>query len=362
MFYPRFKPGHEPVLFGDNEIMVGGGIPGIADVIRSPEPWLWPLFVVLDGTHSVDEVVTHLVRLFPGLAEADVVEAINDLVAAAHIENASVGSPLPVELREQHRAAIELYACMSRIPLRSGEECQQLLAEARVAVIGLGGVGCGAALILAMSGIGHLHCVDRDRVELSNLHRQLLYTRSDIGEFKVHAALRRLARHNPDITLTGEVLSIDGPDELSRLASECDVLLLTADRPAEIRAWANEACIATGTSWVHSGYTGPLTNIGVYRPGTGPCYGCGQLANRDKLAARPMTPWPPGVGVDRPHAANAVSVGIAGTYAALFVTSLLTGVPSLPVNREYRFNLVQPARPHSIRLPAPRVDCPACRS
>jgi molybdopterin/thiamine biosynthesis adenylyltransferase len=78
---------------------------------------------------------------------------------------------------------------------------QAALESARVLVIGLGGLGCPAAQYLAAAGIGHLGIVDHDKVEYSNLHRQLLYTADDIGEAKVRVASPRLHALGPHMQI-----------------------------------------------------------------------------------------------------------------------------------------------------------------
>ena len=80
------------------------------------------------------------------------------------------------------------------MPRASSWDAQARLARSRVTVVGLGGSGAGAAAALAASGVGRLHCVDPDAVELSNLNRQVLYSEDDIGRPKVDAAVDAAAR------------------------------------------------------------------------------------------------------------------------------------------------------------------------
>lgn len=82
-----------------------------------------------------------------------------------------------------------------------GEEGQKKLAEARVLLVGVGGLGSPVALYLAAAGVGHLGLVDNDRVSQSNLQRQVLYQESEFGQLKVDCAARRLAALNGDIQI-----------------------------------------------------------------------------------------------------------------------------------------------------------------
>ena len=78
---------------------------------------------------------------------------------------------------------------------------QQRLLDARVLILGAGGLGCPVALYLASSGVGHITIVDDDVVELSNLQRQILYTEADIGRLKAEVVRERLALLNPEVTV-----------------------------------------------------------------------------------------------------------------------------------------------------------------
>ena len=100
---------------------------------------------------------------------------------------------------------------MDLTPRESTWHAQLRLRRSKAIVIGLGGTGGAAAMALAMSGVGHVHCVEPDLVELSNLNRQILYTEKDIGLPKVDAAVERLRSSNSDIMVTGDRVEVDGP-------------------------------------------------------------------------------------------------------------------------------------------------------
>ncbi|MBB5959561.1 molybdopterin/thiamine biosynthesis adenylyltransferase [Saccharothrix tamanrassetensis] len=362
MFSPRIKFEHLPVRHGDDRVRIGGVVPGIATEVADPDGWVWALLGTLDGTRTVDRVVADLVPLFPAHPEDEVREAIEDLVRAGYVEDAAEPPPdgLTPDEQERYERSRALFRWMDRTPRITSWEAQLLLRQARVVVVGIGGVGSTAALALAASGVGHLHCVDPDVVELSNLNRQVLYVEQDVGRPKVDAAVDRLRAHNSHVHVTGERRAIDSPDVLRRLVVGFDVLLLAADRPHEIRSWANRACLDTGTAWVHGGYKGPQINVGIYGPGGGPCYDCAYTADRERRSVLPgrtvMAPRQDG----RPQAANAVTAGIAGSLAAHTVMSLITGAPGLRTNCEFGFNLATLQDSRALGPDTPRPDCPAC--
>mgnify|MGYP002590814358 CR=1 FL=1 len=103
----------------------------------------------------------------------------------------------PIPSREVMREALNI---------RHGEELQNKISAARVAVCGLGGLGSNIAIALARAGVGHLHLIDFDRVDLSNLNRQLVATLDTVGQLKVEAMAERIARVNPFCRVTCHAL------------------------------------------------------------------------------------------------------------------------------------------------------------
>ncbi|MGW4116928.1 ThiF family adenylyltransferase [Actinosynnema sp. NPDC004786] len=366
MFRPRIKWEHRPVRLGDGRIRIGS-VRGIEAAVVDPDGWVWALLETLDGTRTMDRVVADLVHAFPDRSEVEVRATISDLIREGYLEDAA--EPVPEGLsaaeRERYGRGRGLWRWMDRTPRRTSWDVQLLLRQARVVVVGIGGVGSVAAWALVASGVGHVHCVEPDVVELSNLNRQLLFTEHDVGRSKVEAAVQRLRAHNRDVQVTGERLVVDGPTVLRRLAARFDVLLLAADKPAgRIRSWTNSACRETGTVWVHGGYDGPQVSMGLYRPGGGgPCYDC-LYAERQAMQAAlpPPTEWSPGIRSGAaPQAVNAITATIAGSMTAHAVMSLITGVPALRTDCQYGYNLVT-LQSGVIGLSAPSSLCPTCGS
>ena len=123
-----------------------------------------------------------------------------------------------------------------------GAEGQAKLGRARVLVVGLGGLGCPAALYLATSGIGRLVLNDFDRVDETNLPRQILYRPEDVGALKVEAAKKRLTALNPDVEVVVLAERLDGA-ALEAAVGDVDVVLDGTDNFAA-RFAVNRACVA----------------------------------------------------------------------------------------------------------------------
>lgn len=364
---PRIKPEHRAYRTIDGNVRIGSVIYGIGAEIADPEGWVWTLTEVMDGSRTADRIAAEVTARHPGLAPGIVRQAMADLRRAGFVDDAAAPPPPGLTDRDQarHARGVALLRWMDLSPRATPWTAQLRLRQARALVLGVGGTGGAAAQILVAAGIGHLHAVDPDIVELSNLNRQLLYRETDLGRPKAESATAALRALNSDVTVTGERREVRCPNDLADLllggAGRYDVLVLGADRPAEIRRWANRVCLALGTPWVEGGYRGPLVTAGVYEPGRGACWEChraGEVERRDlrlgpgqsEDAASPRMPWNP---------ANAVTAALSGTLVAHVALALLTGVPPMEPGFRFGVNLMalgDPVLQRHVRRP----DCPAC--
>lgn len=344
MKLPRVKPEHQPYRRDSRTVRIGGDVYGLATEIHDPQGCAWYALRLMDGTRSVQEIADLVGARFPG--QEDVVET---LLAAGHVEDAAAVPPAELSTRELDRYTrnADYFRWADLAPREHGWEPQLRLKQARVLILGLGGTGTHAAWALAAAGVGHLHCVDADRVELSNLNRQMLYGGADLGRHKAAVAVARLRDTNTDITVTGENRRITSRQELTELAEGFDVLALCADEPRGgdgIRAWANRA----GLPWVGGGYAGPRVSVGVFAPGH-PCWEC-LRAEGERRGQRTDFGFP---GV------ISTSAGLSGLLTAQGVVSLLTGIPDIPPGYVVGLNLVSPDDRVFTRFPS-RADCAVC--
>lgn len=109
-----------------------------------------------------------------------------------------------------------------------GVENQERILNAKALIIGLGGLGSPAALYLAAAGVGHLHLVDGDQVDLSNLQRQIIHSNKSIGEDKVSSAKQQLLSINPNIRITTSNTVLD-TSNLTKAINDCDIVLDCTD-------------------------------------------------------------------------------------------------------------------------------------
>ena len=131
-----------------------------------------------------------------------------------------------------------------------GEEGQKKLQNARVLIVGVGGLGCPVALYLAGAGVGHLGLVDDDVVSLSNLHRQVLYEEVDLGHPKTECAVRHLQAKNSDIELKAYPMRLT-PDNAEHLIAEHDLVVDGCDNHAT-RYLLSDICEKQKKPYVHA--------------------------------------------------------------------------------------------------------------
>jgi len=153
-----------------------------------------------------------------------------------------------------------------------GEAGQLRLLEARVLLLGAGGLGSPAAMYLAAAGVGTIGIIDMDVVDESNLQRQILHNIDRVGERKVDSAKKTLTALNPDVDVVAHDTRL-GADNVVELLSHYDLVVDGADNFPS-RYLLNDASLKTGTPVVHGSifrFEGQAT---VFTPYDGPCYRC----------------------------------------------------------------------------------------
>ena len=168
---------------------------------------------------------------------------------------------------------LQLYSRQIKLP-QVGVDGQERLLASTVLIIGMGGLGSPAALYLASAGVGHLVISDYDRVELSNLQRQIIHRHADIGELKAHSARNNLHSVNPNLEITAIDWELDEDELLTRIA-QADVVLDCSDN-FPTRYAVNRACMAKGVPLVSGAAIRMEGQLASYLPEyeASPCYQC----------------------------------------------------------------------------------------
>jgi sulfur-carrier protein adenylyltransferase/sulfurtransferase len=168
---------------------------------------------------------------------------------------------------------LERYARHLAIP-EIGEAGQKRLADSHVLIVGAGGLGSPAALYLAAAGVGCLTIIDADRVERSNLQRQILHSDHLIGHLKTESAAQRLHALNPEIEIR-TVSSRLGDDNADRLVAAADLVVDGSDN-FPTRYLLNDVCIRHRKPLVYGAVMRFSGQVAVFDAGDGrsPCYRC----------------------------------------------------------------------------------------
>ncbi|MBU1026680.1 MAG: molybdopterin-synthase adenylyltransferase MoeB [Candidatus Margulisbacteria bacterium] len=210
-----------------------------------------------------------------------------------------------------------------------GEKGQEKLLNAKVLVVGLGGLGSPVAVYLAGAGVGTLGLLDSDAVELSNLNRQVIFSTEDIGKKKAAAAAQRLKRLNPDIKINEYVLRL-GQDNIRGIISDYDIVVDCSDN-FPTRYLANDACVLAKKPLVHGAIYQFEGQVTVIKPGQGPCYRC--------LFAEP--PPPGSIPSCQEAGALGAIAGIIGMIQATEAIKLILGVGQPLIGKLLVFNALE---------------------
>ena len=243
----------------------------------------------------------------------------------------------PDELQRYHRQLI--------LP-DIGEAGQRKLAEARVLIVGAGGLGSPVALYLAAAGVGHIGIIDEDVVDLSNLHRQVIHRTRDIGRPKVASAADALRDLNPHVDVATIHARLSSGNAIELLKGY-DVVVDGSDN-FPTRYLVNDACVILGIPCVYASISRFDGQASIFATPSGPCYRC----------IFPEPPVPGSVPSCAEGGVFGVLPGLLGSIQATETIKLITGVGESLAGRllvvdalRMRFRTIELARD---------PECPAC--
>jgi molybdopterin/thiamine biosynthesis adenylyltransferase len=197
-----------------------------------------------------------------------------------------------------------------------GEEGQRRLRDSRVAIAGIGGLGCPSSLYLAAAGVGYIRLIDYDVVDLSNLNRQVAHWSTDLGRPKVESAAMKLTQLNPEIKADAINERITS-ETVRQLLKGIDLVVDGQDN-LPTRFLINSECVSRGIPYVFAavyGFEGYMTTI---KPGEGPCLRCiypGEIPSSGSFPVIGTTP------------------GVMGCLQATEAIKLITGIGTPAVGR-----------------------------
>ncbi len=213
-----------------------------------------------------------------------------------------------------------------------GEQAQSKLAQAKVLVIGAGGLGCPALQYLAAMGVGTIGIADDDYIAISNLHRQVLYSTADIGKLKVTVAEERIREMNPELKIVSHPVRINA-ENILEIFKDYDMIFDGSDN-FETRYLVNDACKLLKKPLVFaavSGYEGQLAVFNV------PDQNGISTNYRDLF---PISPKPGEIANCEENGVLGVLPGLIGTMAATEIIKLITGIGKPLINQLLHYNLL----------------------
>jgi len=361
---PRMKAVFPPVPIGDGLIRIASIDYGVASELADDEQGnTWRLMELMDGTRTVMELAASMRAEGRDVSPGDVGAAIDALYESGFVEDGSVEPPAElaaVEL-ERYRRNLEFFSYFHQPP-STPYDFQLRLRDANVTVLGVGGLGSFVALALVALGVGNVHLIDYDRIELVNLNRQILYQDADIGRLKTEASAERLRAVNPHVTVTTETLKVDGVSSARGVMAGRDLVICAADRPRiQLYHWLNEAAMVENVTWLRGAQGGLTINMMMHVPGETACFECIEMDGRARFPWYETLKryWMDVIGDVTLNPCMAPLAGMIGNLTALEAVKYLTGMAEPAILGQMMiFDLrtmgLEFVRPE--RLP----DCPSC--
>jgi adenylyltransferase/sulfurtransferase len=227
-----------------------------------------------------------------------------------------------------------------------GQQGQLKLKNARVAIVGAGGLGSPVSLYLAAAGVGRLGLIDFDDVDLSNLQRQVLYSVSDIKKSKSESAREKLIALNPEIEVISHRIRLSASNVIETL-SNYDLVVDGTDN-FETRYLINDACVLSSIPNVYGSIFRFEGQLSVFCTQAGPCYRC----------LFPVPPDPDAVPNCAEGGVLGVLAGVIGTLQATEAVKLILGQGQPLIGKLLLYNALEmDFQKLAIKR---KSDCPVC--
>jgi molybdopterin-synthase adenylyltransferase len=349
---PRIKRTTEPFTAPNGDLILMRPSIEIDVKIEQPSDRDRALLGALDGGHT-------LAQLHEEFGAQEVDDTIAQLQELGVLDDAADDERVPAVELERFDRQLRYFSDVGDTELTPSER-QDRLREAKIAVLGVGGLGTWSAWALACCGVGEMWLIDGDEVEVSNLNRQIFYTEADLGRPKVKVAASRLRGFNSAMKVAATTQRLESEVELADFVAGADVVIDAADWPAhEIERWCNSACFEAGIPYITMSHFPPIARVGpLYVPGVTGCFACQEIAYRrdyplfdaviDQQRAKPS-----------PAATLGPACGMIGGQVGMEIVHLLTGLAppaTQGVAHIYDLRTMEVKREQVV----PEPECPIC--
>lgn len=271
----RIKPIHPVYSAGSRRIRIGAQADITVEIEDDEDSKFKALFELLDGSRDVAGVVAEMRSRFPGVTADDVHDVIAGLDKERLLERAmSTDYDDPQHPRHRYLSNVNYFSNYGDSASLRGEFQDRLL-QSKVLVLGLGAGGSHIVSHLASMGVAKIRAVDYDRVELTNLNRQILYGEGDVGSLKTEAGLRRIAEYNSTLDLEFIARKVVSQDDIRDLCDGMDLIVCAIDEPPFVaQLIVNAVAVERGIPCVFGMSQITAGRFFTVLPGQSGCMGC----------------------------------------------------------------------------------------
>ncbi|HEU5104343.1 MAG TPA: TOMM precursor leader peptide-binding protein [Solirubrobacterales bacterium] len=350
---PRIKRTTEEIETPDGDIILLRPSAGQDIRIEKPDAEERRLLAAVDGERTLEQL-----RAEFGAEEVD--DLIAQMQGFELIEDAADDERIEAADRERFDRQLRYFSDIGTADTPTPSECQERLREAKIAVLGMGGLGGWSALTLACIGIGEMRLIDFDRVEVSNLNRQVLFSEADIGLLKVECAASRLRSFNSGVKITTEARRLESEEDIAEFIAGSDFVIDAADWPfPDIERWCNSACFEAGIPYITMSHFPPVARVGpLYIPGKTGCFTCQEIGHRREYPLYDVA-IEQGRAKASPAATLGPACGLIGGHVAMEAMHLLSGLcrpAAQGVAHMYDLRTMEIKR----EVVTPEPECPIC--
>ncbi len=344
------RHGEDLYLVADSEAQV---------VLSDPAGEVEALLCLLrEGTRDLGQLAAALADRVAPCTEAEISEALAALDELGLLIDAAAPVDLSSYQSARYASNLAFFATFASLA-RSAASFQRGLLDAHVVFLGTGGLGSSAIQALAGAGVGRMTLVDNDVVELRNFARQYLYREDDVGRVKVDRAAEWVRAYNSAVDVRAVRCWIGGPDDVTDLLTDADLVVSGVDHPDEIDLWVNQACVSSAVPYVRGGMLARRVTYWSVDPGRSACLECDRHAPGGHALELGVTEEQMRTGLDRVNRGIGPVASLVGAMVGLEALRYLTGfAPPIAAGCERFCDLASGAE--EVRTWQRWPDCPAC--
>lgn len=296
--------------------------------LADPEGQTRALLILLaEGIRTPSELRKALAERWPDIELREIRDALDVLGRLGWLEDAAAPGHLSDRQRQRYFSNLAFFDAFTTLE-RSREEIQRELLDARVVVLGAGGLGSSVIQNLAGLGVSKLTILDCDIVELQNFARQFVYTEEQLGQPKAERVAAWLREFDTGADVRAVDARVLGPDDVRTLLPGADLVISAIDEPDEVDLWVNEACVGAGIPFIRGGLSYTQGLYWSVDPGRSACRQCLET-HRATFAEDidlPLLTWERVLRTERVNRGIGPVAQLLGAVVAMEALRYLTGI------------------------------------